>query len=148
MRAFVREYRRWVWERMRARRLVPFVATDGARRVVASGSVWLREDRPHRGDLRRQSPRLHSVYVEPAARRRGIATLLVRAMLRWIRRHGYRRVVLRTSPRAEALYFVFGFRRIPIMERVWRPRRQASRRAADLPGAENVRPGGRRSDEL
>jgi GNAT superfamily N-acetyltransferase len=118
--AFQRAYSGWLAERIRAGRLVPFIAVNPAGTVLGSGSVWLREDRPHRGDLRTLLPRIHGIYVRPEARRRGVATELVREMLRWIRRQGFRRVGLQTTPRAEAIYARFGFRRRPEMEREWR----------------------------
>ena len=119
MEPFIRAYRRWVLAGLRSRHLIPFVAMGRDGHPVGTGSIWLREDRPHRGNLRVLVPRIHGMYVEPRARRRGAATSLLRAMLRWIRRHGYRRVVLRTTPRARALYVRYGFRPNGEMDRVW-----------------------------
>ncbi len=121
--AFERAYRDWVVERIRSHRLIPFVAVhlDDEGCSVGSGAIWLREDRPHRRNLSVLLPRIHSIYVDPAARRNGVATQLVREMIRWIRGHGYRRVVLRTTARAEALYVALGFRRNSEMECEWPP---------------------------
>jgi GNAT superfamily N-acetyltransferase len=116
---FERAYRRWLAERIRARRLIPFFAVDPGGHPFGSGSIWLRESRPHRGDRRLLIPRVHGVYVEPRARRQGIATRLVEEMLGWARRQGYRRVTLRTTPRAEAIYVRFGFHHISEMQREW-----------------------------
>lgn len=118
--AFERAYRRWLVNRMRARRLITFIAAEPDGRALATGSIWLREDRPHRGNLLVLLPRVHGIYVEPRARRRGIATRLVQEMLHWIRGHGYARVTLRTTSRAEPIYAKFGFRRGSEMEREWR----------------------------
>jgi GNAT superfamily N-acetyltransferase len=115
--AFERDYRSWMSKRMRARRLIPFIAECREGRSVGSGSIWLREDRPHQGVRGGLTPRVHGIYVEPAARRQGVATELLRAMLRWIRAHGYRRANLRSTRRAAALYARYGFR--PSSEMVW-----------------------------
>jgi GNAT superfamily N-acetyltransferase len=118
--AFQTAYRRWMAAGMSSHRLIPFIANDRAGRPVGSGSIWLREDRPHRGNLRLMVPRIHGIYVEPEARRRGAATGLLQAMLRWIRGHGYQRVVLQTTAKARALYARYGFRPKSEMERRWR----------------------------
>lgn len=114
--AYARAYRRWTDARIRARHLIPFIALDLDGRSVGSGSIWLREGRPHRGDLHVRVPRIHGIYVQPAARRQGVATALLEAMLEWVRRHGYQRVSLRTTARARALYLQYGFRPTPEME--------------------------------
>jgi GNAT superfamily N-acetyltransferase len=116
---FLRAYRRWMVAGIRSHHFIPFIATDGDGHPVGSGSIWLREDRPHRGNLRILVPRIHGIYVEPAARRRGAATGLLRSMLRWVRRHGYRRVVLQSTAKARALYFRYGFQPKSEMERNW-----------------------------
>jgi GNAT superfamily N-acetyltransferase len=116
---FVRAYRRWMAAGIRSHHLIPFIAIDTDRHSVGSGSIWLREDRPHRGNLRVLVPRIHGIYVEPVARRRGAATELLRSMLRWVRRHGYRRVVLQSTSKAKALYSRYGFQPNSEMERNW-----------------------------
>jgi GNAT superfamily N-acetyltransferase len=118
--AFERAYRRWLVRGMVSRHVIPFVAINTAGRTVGSGSIWLREDRPHRGNLRVRVPRIHGIYVEPLARRTGVATALLEAMLDWIRRRKYRRVVLRTTTRARTLYYRYGFRPNSEMELDWR----------------------------
>jgi GNAT superfamily N-acetyltransferase len=120
LREFERAYRRWLSERIRAERVVPFLAADATGRILGSGSVWLREERPHRGNLSVILPRIHGVYIAPFARRRGVATQLVRTMLQWVRSQGYRIVALRTTRRAKAIYARFGFRPDTEMELEWR----------------------------
>jgi GNAT superfamily N-acetyltransferase len=117
---FARVYRRWLESRIRSRGVIPFIVEEERGGPIGSGLIWLTEDRPHLENLNVHVPRIHGVYVEPRVRRRGAATLLVREMLSWIRAHGYRRAVLRTSPRAEAMYVRFGFRRTAEMVREWR----------------------------
>lgn len=116
---FARAYGRWQAGQIRKHRLIPYLAIDYDGHVCGSGSIWLREDRPHRRDLSVLTPRIHGVYVEPSARRRGIATQLVQEMLRWIRQQGYRKVILRTTSRAEPIYARFGFRPISELKREW-----------------------------
>ena len=116
---YKRAYRRWAERGIRSGRLIPFIAAPSEGRPMGSGSIWLREDRPHRGDLHHVLPRIHGIYVEPAARRRGAATALLEAMLRWIRQRGFQRVSLRATPRARALYLRYGFRDNSEMQRIW-----------------------------
>jgi GNAT superfamily N-acetyltransferase len=118
--AFARVYGRWLAGRIRSHRVIPFILEQGEGGTVGSGLVWIVEDRPHLHDFSVRVPRMHGVYVEPRARRHGAATLLVGEMLAWVRRAGYRRAVLRASPRAETMYYRFGFRRNAEMIREWR----------------------------
>ena len=116
---FIRAYRRWMVAGVRSHRIIPFVAMDIDRNAIGTGSIWLREDRPHRGNLAIRVPRIHGIYVEPDARRQGAATELLRAMLEWIQRNGYRRVVLQSTSRAREMYLRHGFRSSSEMELKW-----------------------------
>lgn len=52
---------------------------------------------------------LHSIYVAPEYRRRGIARALTRAMVEWCREQGFRSVYLHASDQGRPLYESLGF---------------------------------------
>ena len=58
------------------------------------------------------SPRrawIHSLYVEPAFRRRGIGRLLTQTMVAWCREQGFEWVYLHASEQGRPLYESLGF---------------------------------------
>ena len=52
---------------------------------------------------------IHSVYVEPSFRRRGIGRLLTQTMVAWCREQGFRCVYLHASEAGGPLYRSLGF---------------------------------------
>ncbi len=103
-------YRRWVERERRARRFRAYVVEEPLGRPVASGALWRSPAQPRPGALARESmPYLLSMYTDPTARGRGIASDLVGAMVDWARSHGYRRVYLHASPLGRGVYARLGF---------------------------------------
>ena len=83
--------------------------------IVAGAGIQIREMIPRlRGDGRAidSGPQglIVNVYTEPAWRRRGIAELLMREILRFTRQRGIHNVVLHASDDGRALYEKLGFR--------------------------------------
>jgi GNAT superfamily N-acetyltransferase len=110
-RGYEKRFKTWARKMLRARRLIPFLVTDHDGKVVAGGSLWLRENHPsprYRGTLQ---PYLMSMFTEPAYRRRGLATLIVKEAIDWSRKHGYSRLVLHASDMGEPVYAKLGFER-------------------------------------
>ncbi|UVH51833.1 GNAT family N-acetyltransferase [Pseudomonas sp. CBSPBW29] len=52
---------------------------------------------------------IQSVVVSPPCRRQGMAERLMRELLQWFAAHGVTKVLLETTPAAEALYRKLGF---------------------------------------
>ena len=103
-------YRRWARREMRARRVLGFLFLGPDCSVEGSGVVWLQPAQPRPGRLARgEMPYIMSMYVEPAARGRGIASALVREMIRWAERRGYRRIFLHASKSGRPVYARLGF---------------------------------------
>jgi GNAT superfamily N-acetyltransferase len=103
-------YRRWVVRETRAGRFIGFVVEDPRSRVVGSGAVWLQPAQPRPGRLARlQMPYILSMYTEPEFRGRGVASRLVRAMVRWATLRGYRRIFLHASRTGRPVYAKLGF---------------------------------------
>ena len=78
-------------------------------RVVASGAVLFSAWLPRPADLTERLAYLHSVYTEPAHRRRGMAKRIVQAALEACRSAGLRRVTLHASQEGYPLYEALGF---------------------------------------
>ena len=55
-------------------------------------------------------PYVGNVWVDPAHRRRGVATLLMRAVVTWCRAERMERIVLNPSEESLPLYRSLGFR--------------------------------------
>jgi ribosomal protein S18 acetylase RimI-like enzyme len=112
----------------------------GSLGTQAAGCVGLRPIGSRTAEMKR-------LYVQPAARGRGLGDALVRRFLREARRRGYRRVRLDTlqqMTQAYRLYRRFGFRRIHpyrfnpypgtrYLELVLKPRRATAAVAAESP---------------
>jgi GNAT superfamily N-acetyltransferase len=120
-------YRRWVVRETRARRFVGFVVEDGRGRAAGSGAVWLQPAQPRPGKLARlRMPYIMSMYTEPDLRGRGVASRIVRAMVRWATSRGYHRVFLHASSAGRPVYAKLGFTDGSEM-RLDLPRRRARR---------------------
>ena len=133
-----RVYRAWARQRMKTGKLVGFLAEDGAGRVLGGGCVWLRENQPRPGWEDREMPYLLSMYTEPEHRGRGVATRIVREVVRWARDEGYRRMTLHASKQGRSLYKRLGWDRTWEMRmRLNEPRtpRRAPERARGTPRA-------------
>lgn len=62
---------------------------------------------------------VQNLYVEPRARRRGIARALMREVLTFCKDHGYDRIALRASDKGRSLYEQLGF--VPDTQMIYRP---------------------------
>lgn len=106
-----RSYRRWLRPRLRSGSAVGFVVTATRGRPVASGVVWLMDFQPRPGWRGAKQAYLMSVYTEPDQRRRGHATRITRAAMRWAKSNGIERMALHASRDGGKLYAPLGFRR-------------------------------------
>lgn len=111
MRGATEAYAAWLLGLSRSDDGVVFVAVDehdvvhGYACATLEGISWK--------ELRGPAGFLHDIIVDEAARRTGIATALVEAILAWLREHEAPRVVLSTAApnvAAQALFTRFGFR--------------------------------------
>jgi GNAT superfamily N-acetyltransferase len=103
-------YRRWVRKETAARRFHSFIAETRDGTIAGSGAIWLQPTQPRPGALGGSySAYILSMYTEPTARHKGVATQLVRTMLEWARKRGYPRVTLHASRFGRPLYLKLGF---------------------------------------
>jgi GNAT superfamily N-acetyltransferase len=87
---------------------VAFVAEDGAG-VVGSGGLLVHLAIPRPGLDSDRAGRVQSLYVTPAARRRGIARAIMRRIVDYAREAALITLVLRPSPMGRSLYTGLGF---------------------------------------
>ncbi len=103
-------YRRWAAREMLAGRLAGFVVETDDGRPAGSGMVWLQPVQPRPGpDVGCVQPYIHSMFTEPEFRGQGVASRVVRALLRWSTDRGYTRVTLHASEQGRPVYERLGF---------------------------------------
>jgi len=78
-------------------------------RVVAGGGITMLDYQPHPRDPQPLRPYIVNVYTEPEYRRRGLARLLMDAMVEWCKAEGYYSVSLQASTEGRPLYEAMGF---------------------------------------
>ncbi len=87
---------------------VGFIAFDGDA-VAGSACVLVHEAVPRPGYIGASDGRVHSVYVVPAMRRRGIARALMDALLAYAQTNDVMRLTLHPTVMSRALYTTLGF---------------------------------------
>jgi GNAT superfamily N-acetyltransferase len=103
-------YRRWVRREIAAGRFVGFLVENRAGRPLGSGAIWLTPSQPRPGRLAGPTmPYILSMFTEPAARGRGVASRIVHAMIAWATRRGFRRIFLHASEQGRSVYERLGF---------------------------------------
>jgi len=115
-------YKAWARKLMRRKKLIPFLVTDSAGNPVAGGTVWIRENQPSPRYPVTEMPYLMSMYTDPAYRRKGLATMIVKHAIKLARARGYPRLVLHASEMGEPVYARLGFQRTTEMRLALDPR--------------------------
>jgi GNAT superfamily N-acetyltransferase len=140
IRAHGPHYRAWARSRLRTGELEAVVAeVDG--QVVGSGALWWMAEQPRPGLYAPTAPYILSMYTDPAYRGLGVATAIVKALLRAARRGGAARVSLHASPQGRGVYERLGFESTAEM-RKWL-RRPRGMRPAGGPVTRRARAGPR-----
>lgn len=106
-----RVYRSWARSRLKNGSLVGWVAETNRRRIVAGGTLWLRPAVPRPGFVQGVQPFLLSLYTEPQWRGRGLASRILDEAIKWVKKEGYREVLLHSSPLGKGLYVRRRFKR-------------------------------------
>jgi GNAT superfamily N-acetyltransferase len=98
----------WLGERLETHAFGAFVADAGGQ-VVGSGGISIYDSPPGPGLATREAY-IMSMYTEPAWRRRGVAGMVLAALLDWARAAGgVGRVWLRASAMGRPVYLRAGF---------------------------------------
>jgi GNAT superfamily N-acetyltransferase len=100
-------YRAWL-RRHLGHDLEGWIAVDG-NQVLGSGLLWSQEWHPRPAVPRGTIPYLVSVFVEPTARRQGVARAITQAAIDAARAAGHPRMALHASDEGRPLYESLGF---------------------------------------
>jgi GNAT superfamily N-acetyltransferase len=125
-------YLRWIVPRLASAEVVAWLAEEPSGRILGSASLWFAPGRPRPGVSTIITPYLLSVFTEPDARGRGVATSIVREAATLSRRLGYTRIELHASAMGRRVYERLGFEPTTEMRLVLDPaerRRDRQRRA-------------------
>ena len=109
LRRSIPAYRRWVRAEWRRGKFLAFLAIDRDGKALGSGAIWLFPTHPRVQRFTHELPYILSMYTELRARRRGVATAIVRACIEWAKRHHYPRLVLHASKMGMPVYERLGF---------------------------------------
>jgi GNAT superfamily N-acetyltransferase len=101
-------YRLWLRSRLRSGEVVAYLATVGGE-VAGSGALWFMPQEPRPGIPRGEIPYICSMYTRPSDQRKGIASAIVRILVRTARRTGAARVTLHAADQGKAVYARLGF---------------------------------------
>lgn len=104
-------YRRWTGTRLRNHQLIAWLVEGRDREIAGGGCVWLQPVQPSPKKPGTIQPYLLSMYTSPRFRRRGVASVIVRAAIDWCRRQGFPRLTLHASPMGRGVYQKLGFNR-------------------------------------
>lgn len=134
------DYVRWVRRETTSRRFLAYVVETRTGEIAGSGALWLMPSQPRPGPLGRGNvPYILSMYTEPQYRGCGVASRLVREMVRWARSRRYGRVLLHASRFGRPVYERLGFEassemRLELIAQPPSPRRvgRAGRRSPGL----------------
>lgn len=122
---YLLRFRRWMTPRLRSGELVGFIVEDPTGESLGSGCLWVALEYPRLNNLTGITPYVLSVFVEPNHRREGVATRLLRELIREGRGTGGRRIQLHASDQGRRLYRELGF------ERTWEMRLDLKPRTLD-----------------
>jgi GNAT superfamily N-acetyltransferase len=106
-----KEYKRWVKEKFRKKKYIAFLIEKDDGKVVAGGSLWLKECQPSPFRTVKYMPYVMAVYTEREYRGQGLASRIVKESIKWAKEKGYPRVELRSSPQGKGLYKRHGFKK-------------------------------------
>jgi len=104
-------YERWVKSEIRSGKFVAWVVEASDPGVVGGGCLWLRPVQPRPNVAQPVEPYLLSMFTEPGFRKKGVASQILKAAIKWSRNRGYGRILLHASEKGRGLYRKHGFKR-------------------------------------
>ena len=104
----------WLADAIEGDSYVAWIAADARGAVVGSAGLLLRPTMPRPGFPADRDGRVHSVYVVPQLRRRGIARAMMAELIGFARTSSLIQLVLHPSDEGRPLYLDLGF--VPIEE--------------------------------
>ncbi len=118
--AHVPVWEAWMLDALARETYVAFIASDGAE-PLGSAALLVHEAIPRPGYRGDRDGRVHSVYVLPDARRRGIARALMQMLLAYSRDADIMRLTLHPTDMSRGLYAALGFEPLDEMGLYFRP---------------------------
>ncbi len=100
----------WIREKLLDRSLIPFIVRTSDGTIAGSGCILIKEDQPRPGSDQLKHPYLLSMYTLPEFRKKGVASMIVKAAIEWSLRNKFDRITLHASAQAFGLYKKFGFK--------------------------------------
>jgi GNAT superfamily N-acetyltransferase len=126
-----RRFAVWVRPRLRTGEYREWFAVDREGQAAAGAAIWIMDWPPVPMDCTCRRGYVLNVYTHPSHRRKGLARMLMKAILAWCRRNGFVMVTLHASDYGRALYEALGFKPTSEMRLQLRkdtgPRRRAKR---------------------
>jgi len=101
------EYRRWLEERLGGD--IRGWVIESGNQIVASGAVFVYDLLPRPGDWTGRTALLHSMYTDPAYRRRRLAKQIVLKAIEFCQASGFRGLRLHASDAGRLVYESLGF---------------------------------------
>lgn len=134
-------YRAWALPRLRSGELTAVIAeVDG--QPVGSGALWWMPAQPRPGLAASTNPYILSMYTRPEYRGLGVATAVVKALVRIARQGRAGRVTLHASAQGRKLYERLGFELTTEMRKWLRPQTRRKPRKSRV--SSRARAGSRR----
>jgi len=123
-----RKFQVWVRRKLRTGEYRGWFVTDGNGRIVAGAGVWIMEWPPVPMDSTGRRAYVLNVYTDPDHRRKGLARLLMNAILVWCKRKRFVTVTLHASDYGRPLYESLGFKPTREMRLQFEPARKPPKR--------------------
>ena len=107
--AMTKAFKSWLRREMAAGRYKTWLAVDSGGEIAAGAGLWITGWPPVPYDTTSHRGYVLNVYTQPAHRRRGLARSLMKALLSWCRKRGFRVITLHASDAGRPLYESLGF---------------------------------------
>jgi GNAT superfamily N-acetyltransferase len=103
------KFKVWLLQQMNAGDYYAWLVSAADGSVAAGAGLWLMDWPPHIVGKAAQRGNILNVYTAERFRRRGLARVLMEAVLQWCRDNGVDTVILHASPAGKSLYESMGF---------------------------------------
>lgn len=103
------KFKVWLLEHMNAGDYHAWLVSAADGSIAAGAGLWLMDWPPHMLGKAVRRGNILNVYTAERFRRRGLARVLMEAVLQWCRENGVDTVILHASPAGKSLYESMGF---------------------------------------
>ena len=103
------KYKKWAKKQSRAGKWFGFLIRNEAGKTVSGGTLWFKEAQPNQICSEWRMPYLLSLYTKPSYRRKGLAALIVKEVIKLAKKKRYSMIELHASKQGKKLYKKLGF---------------------------------------